>query len=244
MAKKGQIIRRVGQEHRQRFVDVIMKARHTTEIWRIWEDLMYFGATMIAQQFIWVKSREDEYLRRIKGYNQELQKLIPEMLGELILAYRQEGFADVLGALYMELNLSNHWKGQFFTPDCICQLSAKLMFGNAAEQVKSKGYITVSDPCCGSGALLIAYAGECVSQNIDYQKGVLFVAQDVDPVVARMCYLSMSLLGMAGYVIIGNTLLMDTENYDYWYTPMYFIEKFHLRSKKVSPPSSEKESTV
>ncbi len=28
---------------------------------------------------------------------------------------------DFLGELYMELELGNHWKGQFFTPYCVCK---------------------------------------------------------------------------------------------------------------------------
>lgn len=57
------------------------------------------------------------------------------------------------------------------------------------------------------------------------------MAQDIDYLVGMMCYLQMSLLGMPGYVVIGDTLLNPGTSYDrrglipaddgnIWYTPM------------------------
>ncbi len=83
--------------------------------------------------------------------------------------------------------------------------------------------------------MLIACAGECASQGVNYQRDVLFVAQDIDPVVARMCFISMSLLGMAGYVVIGDSIRMDTQNWDYYFTPMYFVHGFPFRKQKELP---------
>lgn len=38
--------------------------------------------------------------------------------------------------------------------------------------------------------MLIAFANICKDDlNINYQKDILFVGQDVDPVVAKMCYI-------------------------------------------------------
>ena len=80
--------------------------------------------------------------------------------------------------------------------------------------------------------MLIAFANVCKERDVNFQRDILFIGQDIDPVVARMCYISMSLLGMAGYVIVGNTLLMDTQNWDYWFTPMYFIHGFQWRRQR------------
>ena len=43
-------------------------------------------------------------------------------------------------------------------------------------------------------------------EEINYQQNAYFVAQDIDPLVAKMCYIQLSLLGCPGVVIIGNTL--------------------------------------
>lgn len=62
---------------------------------------------------------------------------------------------------------------------------------------------------------------------------VLVVAQDIDKTVALMCYIQLSLLGVAGYVKVGNSLtepMTDNDNKEnYWYTPMYFSPVWTMR---------------
>ena len=233
MSHRGQIIHRTGQEHRQELARLIKEASYSTSTWQVWDDLMYMGATALSQPLRWVQAREDEYLRRIGKYDKKAQALFPLMLAEIVEALEQEGLVDVLGGMYMELQLMNHW-GQFFTPDCVCRMMAEMQFSDVAKLIEQQGFITVNDPTCGGGAMLIAFANVCKNKGVDFQRNVLFVGQDVDPVVARMCYISMSLLGMPGYVIIGNTLTADVSNYDYWFTPMYFIRGFQWRRQRES----------
>ena len=232
MNHRGQIIHRTGQEHRRELARLIKEASHSTSTWRVWDDLMYMGAAALSQPLKWVPAREDEYLRRIRQYDPKIQALFPLMFAEIVAALEQEGLVDVLGSMYMELELMNHWKGQFFTPDCVCRMMAEMQFYDVSELIEQQGFITVNDPTCGGGAMLIAFASVCQDKCVDFQRNVLFVGQDIDPVVARMCYISMSLLGMPGYVIIGNTLTADASNYDYWFTPMYFIRGFQWRRQR------------
>ena len=69
--------------------------------------------------------------------------------------------------------------------------------------------------------------------NLNYQNHLLVVAQDIDETVALMCYIQLSLLGVAGYVKVGNSLTEPmTDNDDkenYWFTPMYFSNVWVLR---------------
>lgn len=69
---------------------------------------------------------------------------------------------------------------------------------------------------------------------------MLFVAQDIDYIVGMMCYLQMSLLGMPGYVVIGDTLASPSTSYDkrglipvdkgnVWYTPLLRIPVWQYR---------------
>ena len=75
---------------------------------------------------------------------------------------------------------------------------------------------------------------------MDYQRNVLFVAQDIDFVTGCMCYIQLSLLGCAGYVVVGDTIvnpstaldergLIPVDGENVWYTPMYFEDTWHLR---------------
>lgn len=100
--------------------------------------------------------------------------------------------------------------------------------------------MSASDPACGAGALLIAFANECRRKDINYQTSVLFVAQDIDFLAGCMCYIQLSLLGCPGYVVIDNTLTHPSTSLDprglipkggsnVWYTPMYFRDVWHWR---------------
>lgn len=69
--------------------------------------------------------------------------------------------------------------------------------------------------------------------NLNYQNHLLVVAQDIDETVALMCYIQLSLLGVAGYVKVGNSLtepMTDNDNKEnYWFTPMYYSNVWVLR---------------
>ena len=58
------------------------------------------------------------------------------------------------------------------------------------------------------------------------------MGQDIDPVVAKMCYIQLSLMGCAGYVIVGNSLtkpltgdvLIPYDDENLWIMPMFFTD--------------------
>lgn len=62
------------------------------------------------------------------------------------------------------------------------------------------------------------------STDSDWDKYVLFVAQDIDPLVCKMCYIQMCCIGVPGVVVVGNSLYPDAERSptDFWFTHKYF----------------------
>ena len=186
------------------------------------------------------EQREEAYLHCIRKYNKEEQQLFPRLLAVIVEALNQNPNQDFLGDLYMNLNLSSSHKGQFFTPYSLCQCMAQMNVAEVIQTIEKKGWANVLDPCCGAGALFIAFANECKLKGVNYQTDLFFVAQDIDPVVADMCYIQMSLLGMAGYVVVGDSLsdpavaldkygLIPNPDQNVWYTPMYFREEWKNR---------------
>lgn len=93
--------------------------------------------------------------------------------------------------------------------------------------------------CCGAGATLIAGVHvirkqlEHCEPPRNYQNHILVVAQDVDEIVGLMCYIQISLLGLAGFIKIGNSITdpisTDDSSENYWYTPMYFSDVWSTR---------------
>ena len=131
----------------------------------------------------------------------------------------------------------NKNSSQFFTPYHVCELMAEVTMDDTVQKVEQDGYISINDPCCGAGATLIAGIHAARKRlekaHINYQNHVLVVAQDIDKTVALMCYIQLSLLGVAGYVKVGNSLtepMTDNDNKEnYWYTPMYFSPVWTMR---------------
>jgi len=197
--------------------------------WQIWDDFIYLSAAELSQVFDRRQDREDEYIRRAKNYDKETVQIFPELFAALIMAMEGGFFADVLGDAYMKLELNSHWHGQFFTPYNVCEMMAKMTIGNE-ESVKAiiekRRYISINDPCCGAGGMLIGSIEALRDININYQWDALFVGQDIDPICALMCYIQLSLLGVPGIVQIGNTITY--QYHDTWYTPMYMLRRYRF----------------
>ena len=177
--------------------------------WEVWADFVTMSATAIAnaldRQGETHDAREKEYLSIINRYPKAEQQIFPELLAKLVEALEEEPEQDFLGEMFMSLELGSHWKGQFFTPYSICQLMAAITIDSRADQIAVRGWTSINDPCCGAGALLIAARNEMAKRGLGPRQA-LYVAQDIDRTAALMCYLQLSLLGCAGYVVVGDTL--------------------------------------
>ncbi len=130
--------------------------------------------------------------------------------------------------------------GNSSPPYDVCRCMVEIS-GGSDPAAENAGFFSVSDPACGAGALLIAFANLCRRKNICYHDKVLFVAQDIDLIAGLMCYIQLSFLGCAGYVVIGNTITEPSTAYDrrgllpagpqsrIWYTPFFSTDIWYLR---------------
>lgn len=183
------------------------------------------------------EEREKRYLDIIHKYGRQKQALFPELFAHMVMALEEDPEQDFLGKMYMDLNLSYDELKQVFTPYNVCQLMADIAIGDIVSQVEEQGYVTINDPCCGAGANLIAAIHtarrKLEKAGLNYQNHLLVTGQDIEEVVALMCYIQLSLLGVAGFVKVGNTITNPmspsdtTENY--WFTPMYFNDVWYYR---------------
>lgn len=188
------------------------------------------------------EEREKSFTSIAAKYSHDDLEKFASMLGNVVIGLDKNPDQDFLGELFMNLDLGNEWKGQFFTPYSVCRcMAGMLMSDDVPGKIAEKGWVSVNDPACGAGALLIAYANECQRRHINYQQSVLFVAQDIDQLAGMMCYIQLSLLGCPGYVAIQDTLrnpvtaaddrgLIPVEDSgNVWYTPMYFTDSWGMR---------------
>lgn len=230
-------------ERQKTIIDLLDSLQGRYSKWEIWQDFIIMSAISIANTVGGPhrEQREEMYLERARKYTASELNAFSQMLSEVVCELEQHPNQDVLGELFMMLGLGNEWKGQFFTPYTVCQAMAKMTLApNLKGELERKNWISVSDPACGAGALLIAFANECLNQHVNYQTSVLFAAQDIDFLAGCMCYIQLSLLGCPGYVVIDDSLVHPALSYDkdgllikdgpnVWYTPMYFRDVWHLR---------------
>lgn len=227
------------QEPGKEFLRVFKQLTYRHRSLEIWNDFTFMFACALSNPVdkSHYDEREANYLKTIKKYSREEQLLFPKLAAETVMALELEPEQDFLGKIYMTLDLGNGSMGQIFTPYHVCQLMAEIVVDNVVQEVKENGYITINDPCCGAGATLIAgiHAARKAleKEELNFQNHVLIVAQEIDVTVALMCYIQISLLGVAGYVKIGNSLTEPMVSGDslenYWFTPMYFSDIWSTR---------------
>jgi len=197
--------------------------------WQVFEHFVEMTAITISNAVDWVhqEEREKRYLEIVKRYTKEELELFPKMY-VLLAAALTDNLDDVLGAVFGALELSNKYKGQFFTPMHVCTMMGKISIVSDEESIKEKGYMPMCEPCCGSGAMIIGAAQGMKECGHDYQKQLLVLAQDVDLKCVHMCYVQLSLLSIPAIVIHGNTLAF--EEISKWYTPAYMVDGWIFRS--------------
>lgn len=202
--------------------------------WQVWTDFLSLSAISMANVLPTPEKeeREEKYRAIISRYRKEEQEIFPQMLNLVVLALSDNPEQDFLGSLYHYLNLQQEQKGQFFTPYHICEFMSEIQFSDteADEMLRERRYISVNDPTCGAGAMLIAFANVARKHGINYQKQVLFVAQDIDRTAAMMCYIQMSLLGCPAIVVIGDSLAKPFPHPDneVWCTLFYYLNRWHF----------------
>ena len=228
--------------HQTEFVKIFNSLCGRYGRWEIWQDFITLAAIAISNTVdrSQAAEREKTYMTIAGKYKPEEMLKFSQMLQEVVIGMDFNPDQDFLGELYMALDLGNDHAGQFFTPYNVCRMMAEITGTDLQARVERDGWISVNDCACGAGALLVAFANACTRQEINYQTSVLFTAQDIDYIVGMMCYLQMSLLGMPGYVVIGDTLASPSTSYDrrgllpvdngsVWYTPLLRIPVWQYR---------------
>lgn len=233
-------------EKQKAFQKLMETLCYSRQSWQVWSDFVVLSAISISnvcdQAGETHDKRERRYMDIINGYSEAERALFPKMLAIVVEALEVNPDQDFLGEMFMALELGNHYRGQFFTPYCICECMAKMEINEKSKKELSKPFVTVFDCACGAGALLIAARNALKPCNIDWSTGALFVAQDIDELAGLMCYIQLSLLGCAGYIVIADSLLYPVvgldnnpllpirgEHQSMWYTPLMYHEVWQTR---------------
>ena len=164
------------------------------------------NSTHLIRDKYW-QEREQLYMDTMRKYEPEENEKFGVLTARLVEAL-EEGPDDILGKVYMEAGMGSKIAGQFFTPFHLSELCARIGLHEQIEAYKAGRLdkITVNEPSCGGGAMIIAAAKILLEQEINYQQAMDVVAQDLDWKGVYMCYVQLSLLGISAICVQGDTL--------------------------------------
>ena len=220
-------------EHRKELVSEIRSLAQSQGLNTVFTTFLEITANSLAAQTDPenAEKREQRYQEMASTMTPELLSSYARMLALLFLTVREyrDDPCDILGGIYHELNLNNEWNGQYFTPDDICRFMAQITL--PSEELSAKdGPITINEPTCGSGTMVIGAIWAMQRKKFDYRHNTFFVAQDIDIRCVWMTYIQLSLYEIPAMVIHGNTLTM--EEWDRWYTPYALVPFSTMWSEK------------
>ncbi len=227
-------------DYLKEFTSKLAHLDHSSSLFAVFKDFLTLSTCAIAQPFYRSDEIEQQYLETVKRYNKEQAEQFSQLLALLVSALSEQ-HQDFLGKVYMQLNLGNARTGQFFTPYHISQMMAEITFIDGKENIENKEIITLSEPCCGSGGMVIAYAETMKKYDINFQERLFVEAIDIDEMCFQMAYLQLSLYGIPARVLLGDTIAYKFSKM--LYTPMYFLNGFSwkLKEKEQSETMSEQE---
>ncbi len=216
--------------HKKKIIELINRLGYKHSQWKVFADFIEIAAITISNS-IDIKNfdeREKRYLQIVKEYTKEEFEIFSSIFAELVLALEQE-ITDILGEIYMELNLSNKWSGQVFTPIQLSKLMGKISVKGIKESIEKDGFVTVSEPTCGGGSILIGLALAIQEEGFNYQDSMVVTAVDLDIKAVYMCYVQLSLLGIPGVILHGNTIAVEV--FSQWKTPTYILGDWSFKEK-------------
>ena len=214
-------------------IDRIVKAINSfthLDAHEVFSDFVELAALSTAQAFeVHNHQQISEQMQNIQAkYKPSEIQRFGEMFGMLVMAMEdclQQGrYTDVLAQVFSELEIQNKKAGQFFTPESVARLTARMSFDpiRAEEAIKENGYITCDEPAVGGGIMVLAFAEAMRAAGFNPSKQLLIHAGDIDKRCFCMSFLHFSFYGLPAVMDHGDALA--AEYWQRWYTPVYVLD--------------------
>lgn len=210
-------------EHRKLFIKAFESLAHHREKHDVFSDFLEMAVCAIRKRTMppgpAADAIEAQYMGVVKRNRPEDVRAMPRLLGITTLAI-QDGGCDFLGQVAGDLELVIGHMGQFFTPYDVSRMIAEMTLDTVGEVIAEQGFVTVQEPACGAGGMVIAAADALAKQGFDIGRHLYVDATDISPMCFRMTYLQAALRGIPATIRRGNTLSL--EMFDHAVTPAFF----------------------
>lgn len=201
------------------FVKVVNAIRGTRKPHRVFDDFCEAAYCAFARRTTSNPERlaklDAQYESVTSGYPDQA---IPSMASLMSIAHEalRGGGDDFLGRVCGLLGALDGTVGQFFTPFDASRLCVDLNMPDPSEvTMRGEGFMAL-DPTAGSGGLLVAMADKAQACGADLGD-VFLEGVELVPATYHMLFVQMTLRGIAGRAVCGNSLTMGVT--DYAYTP-------------------------
>lgn len=165
-------------DYLKEFMSKLQKLAYSKRISDVFRDFLTLSTCALAQPIYRSDELEQTYLETVNRYTKEQAEEFSQLLAFLIEALTEK-HQDFLGQVYMQLNLGSTAKGQFFTPYHISQFMAEINFAETENKLKEQEFITLSDPCCGSAGMIIAFTETMKNKGYNYQNQLFVEVIDI-----------------------------------------------------------------
>lgn len=181
--------------------------------------------------------REKRYLELAGKYDRDEMSRFAEGLALLALAL-SAGPDDVLGKVYMALDLGSARAGQFFTPFEVSCLIANMLLVDVQAEVAAKGFLTFHEPACGAGGMILACVQSLLNAQVQPQAVMHATCVDIDRTCVHMTFLQLAMLNVPAVVLHGNSLSLEI--WDAWRTPAHLMGDWaaRLAAREAAQPES------
>jgi hypothetical protein len=226
-----------GDPHKAAIIKLMREFTHSHDPYMVFADFVEVSAIAISSRVDQSQfdAREKRYLEIVGKYKREEVNRFAAMFAELQMCYRTRidaigdpgsghepasGLGDVLGEIFMALELGNARAGQFFTPYSVSLLMAMMTVGDGTS-IREQGFVTLQEPACGSAGMVVATAQAMHQAGLNYPETLHATCVDIDPRCVHMAYVQLSLMGIPAVVVHGNALSLDV--WSVWYTPAHVL---------------------
>lgn len=223
-----------GNDKYKDIVELFESLVGSRSMWQVYSDVIKMIACALQNSIIFNEKIETIFKDTAKEYNEKEREIIDKIYYKIVSKLEENPFQDLLGDLYMNLEMGSDALGQFFTPYHISKTMAKaaIDIDYVKKKIDEEGYVKLYEPTSGSGSTVIAACEILKNEGINYQRKCVFVCQELNKITALMCYIALSLIGCSAVVKIDDTLTESFSNYkneayakksDLWTTPMFWL---------------------
>ncbi|MCI4031817.1 N-6 DNA methylase [Dickeya dianthicola] len=195
-------------DHQKAFIAEFNATARYHSRYQVFRDFVSCAAAALHNRVCMNDSLEQAYMETIGRYEKDDVIRFSHLLSRIILGMH-DAPRDFLGSVFMQLEFGDSCMGQFFTPWDISRMMAKIQLMGVDALLKTKPFVTLSEPACGAGCMILASAEELREQGFDPLHHLWVSATDIDSLAADMAFVQLSLAGIPAQVITGNALTRD-----------------------------------